>query len=875
MLTAKNENLIEHVSDGDLVILADALAHNGVTVDVDRIPRPAERLFQGYLPTFGSIVEPHKPLEQARSILLHEADAEPTLLQNFYRVQLMAKNPRRLSPDEGVQFRKEMSLYHSRQSLEELHRNFNWVACYDATVDRHLIESTIRSAVEVIRYSTGLGPRRRHNLTVSSASRTRDAVVQRLASRLTDILPGIPSARRGDLAHDLVKDAKTISGDLILRAAGPGTYVNELLGIVAAKRAAESARPTREGEIESWVYLDDFAHWFPKGKYPDLLRIRLHNLHQDTQSVEIELIEAKCVDEAGFPSEARDAQRQVTVGLNRLQNVWRPQQNGEKHLDAPFWYDQLYQALLSNLTINPEQLDAINRLRRSLFEGNFRFKIQGHTYAFCHNGNPAIVSSTSGQQDGEAHPEALTEPIYTHHFNKSGLHRFLAPGDSPLGTLPKSPEASEHDRFPQQRDSAARVAPTERTPVAEETQQPELEKAHLVMPETPAVQPEGAMTPPEPVQNDPGLERTTNTEEPESPDLRWLKVLARNLERVIREYGIDINTIDPKKAEVGPTVTRFKIRPRPGERISRLQNISEDLVYRLALQNAPLIEPVRGTEYVGIDLPSKERKTIKLEDLLVHLPETSPGTLPFIAGTAPDGKLVTADLADCPHLLVGGATNSGKSVFLRSLLVCLLETNTPTTLRLLIVDPKRTDFSFFNGLPHLIGEEVITDPERSKQLLLSLTDEMRQRQEIMQGRSMKVQDFNQRFPDEALPMIVVIIDEYAQLVSLMSRNERADFEQELMQVAAVARATGIHLILATQRPSADVVTGVLKANLPASIAFKVATGVNSRIVIDTDGAQHLLGKGDMLFKKPSGELLRLQSPFIDEVTLSRLLERYK
>ena len=169
----------------------------------------------------------------------------------------------------------------------------------------------------------------------------------------------------------------------------------------------------------------------------------------------------------------------------------------------------------------------------------------------------------------------------------------------------------------------------------------------------------------------------------------------------------------------------------------------------------------------------------------------------------------------------------------------------------------------------------MTDAEKAKQLLLALTGEMRRRQEIMQGRSMKVQDFNRRFPNEALPMITVVIDEYAQLVSLMSRNERNDFEQELMQVAAVARASGIHLILATQRPSADVVTGVLKANLPASIAFRVATRSNSGIVIDTGGAENLLGQGDLLFKRASGDIQRLQAPFLDEETLARFLNRYK
>ncbi len=876
VLTGEKRDLFKHVSDGDIVILADALAHDGLSVDVDLIQRPKGDDFRGYLPTFGAIVEPHRQMAHARRVLLHDAVTEPRMFQSHYRAQWMATNARHLPHDQGVQFRKEMTLYNSKQSLEQLHANFNWVVCYDTTVDRHLIESTISNAVEVIRYSTGLGPRRRHNLTVSSASRTRDAVVQRLASRLSDILPGAQTPERQEIAQALVREAKAISGDLILRAAGPGAFVNELIGVVAARRSTEHARPKAEDEIESWVYLDDFSHWFQKGKYPDLLRIRLKHLDGATPTLSIDVIEAKCVDVAGFLTEARDAQRQVTVGVDRLLSVWRPTTGGEMHLDAPFWYDQLYQGLLSNLTVTTDQAEGIGNLRLALTEGNFNLKVTGHTYVFCHNDTPPTVSSYTGEQVSHHHAESLAEPITTHHFSKSGLHRILVPVSSGFGValpIPSESEAKvvEDPTTPTPPAQAPRNAPRRPAPGRIEAASPkgEGEGASDSSPPAAIADLAHASLPEE----QPPSAGGRNTQEPS--DLVWLTPLASDLERVIGEYDIKIYPIDPTEADVGPTVTRFKIRPRPGQRISKLQAIAEDLVYRLALQTTPLIESIPGTPFVGVDLPSRDRKTINLEDVLEQLPEAGPGELPFIVGVAPDGELVTADLAACPHLLVGGSTSSGKSVFLRSLLVCLLEAHSPASLQLLIIDPKRTDFSFFNDLPHLIGGDVVSDAERAKHLLLSLTDEMRRRQKIMQGRSMRIQDFNQRFPEEALPMITVVIDEYAQLVSLMSKHERADFERELMQVAAVARASGIHLILATQRPSADVVTGVLKANLPASVAFKVATRTNSNIVLDTGGAENLMGRGDLRFKKASGEILRLQAPYLDEVTLARFLGRYK
>jgi DNA segregation ATPase FtsK/SpoIIIE-like protein len=198
----------------------------------------------------------------------------------------------------------------------------------------------------------------------------------------------------------------------------------------------------------------------------------------------------------------------------------------------------------------------------------------------------------------------------------------------------------------------------------------------------------------------------------------------------------------------------------------------------------------------------------------------------------------------------------------------------PGALELLIIDPKQTDFSFFDNLPYLRGGSVLTDRNAAKEALLELVNhEMPRRQQLMRGRSLKIKEFNQRYPDEALPPIVAMIDEYAQLISIMPKKDADAFEQDLMSLAAVARSTGIHLILATQRPSADVVTGVLRANLDSRIAFKVASATNSRIVLDQGGAENLLGRGDMLFRRPSGQILRLQGTFIGEVEIQEYLAK--
>ena len=218
--------------------------------------------------------------------------------------------------------------------------------------------------------------------------------------------------------------------------------------------------------------------------------------------------------------------------------------------------------------------------------------------------------------------------------------------------------------------------------------------------------------------------------------------------------------MEPELADVGPSIVRFKVRLRPGERLSRLQNVAEDIGRELALQTTPLIANVPSSIYVGVDLPRSVAEMVPLLPLLRDLPHRSPGELPIVVGKTPDGTNVVEDLSDFPHLLVAGATNSGKSVFLRSLVLCLLGRHRPEELRLLIVDPKRTDFRFFNGVsPYLIKGTVITDQKEARDVLLDLVHrEMPRRQEVMAGRAVAIKDFNQLYPEEALPPIVAVIE---------------------------------------------------------------------------------------------------------------------
>jgi len=854
VLECSTEKFFDHVTDFDLVILADVLAGQGQNIephvwDSDAVRRP----FEGYFRVHGGSFIPHSRGQQTREIVLNDG-LEPSLTQNFYKVQWITKERRPLKSSQAVSFNKHVTLQSWAKPLGDLHDHFNWVTCYDTTIDRFLLKATIPQSVEVIRYSVGLGTKRRHNLTVSSSDEAQQTVIHRLGARL-DPMVGMPHAYRQKLARRLVEEAKKISGDIVLRAAGPGAFLNELIGVVTAKHLTEQEQDA--AAVTCWVYLDDFAHWFPK-KFPDLLFFALRMGKEGRLSVDLSVIEVKCVDEGGFEVEAQDARRQVVAGVDRLKRVWTP---GGVHIDARYWYDQLYQAIISNLSFAEQVRLPWDAVQQNLLDGDFHLNVTGETFVFCYSGSPPSLPPGRLGECGAFRASTLPGmPLTYHHYGRAGLlevlsetvggRESLVPQPPPLiqAAVPAPEAECAATEVPHQKNATAGKPP----PVGGPT-------------------PSNATSEQDGVLNKAEAEALEDTGPPD-----WLIEQANDLAIAISDYEVDIYPIEAELADIGPNVVRHKIMLRPGERLTKLQGIAPDLVHRLALTSIPLIDNVLGTQYVGIDLANPEPQTIQLMPLLERLTPPGPGELPFILGQAPDGRLFIDDLSEFPHLLVAGATNSGKSVFLRSLVVSFIKQYTPDQLKLLIIDPKRTDFSFFEGLPHLTDQKVVTDREEARDRLLSLVhEEMPRRQRVMQGRSMKIKDFNRRFPEEALPVIVAVIDEYAQLLSIMSSREGKAFEQDLMSLAAVARSTGVHLVLATQRPSADVVTGTLRANLPASVAFKVASGTNSRIVLDQGGAENLLGKGDMLFRRPSGEIIRLQAPFIDEVELYALIERYR
>jgi S-DNA-T family DNA segregation ATPase FtsK/SpoIIIE len=360
-----------------------------------------------------------------------------------------------------------------------------------------------------------------------------------------------------------------------------------------------------------------------------------------------------------------------------------------------------------------------------------------------------------------------------------------------------------------------------------------------------------------------------------------LEQKGRNLMTCLHDFGIqgELAAITP-----GPVVTMFEVKPAPGVRVARIAGLSDDLALALKATAVRIQAPVPGTDSVGIEIPNTTRETVCLKELLSSsVFRQSPSLLTLALGKDTAGTPVTADLASMPHLLVAGATGAGKSVGINSIILSILYKARPDQVKLLLVDPKRVEMSIYADLPHLV-HPVVTEMPLAKSALEWAVSEMERRYDAIAGAGVRnITDYNARIAAwgenpppgmedvTPIPFLVLIIDELADLMLVASK----EVETSIVRLAQLARAAGIHLILATQRPSVDVVTGLIKANFPCRIAFQVTSKHDSRTILDTVGAEHLLGKGDMLFKPAGGKFRRLHGAFVSDRNVNAVVNYWK
>ena len=355
----------------------------------------------------------------------------------------------------------------------------------------------------------------------------------------------------------------------------------------------------------------------------------------------------------------------------------------------------------------------------------------------------------------------------------------------------------------------------------------------------------------------------------DKPTVGDLRASANIIKRTLESFGIPV---DMGEINIGPKVTRYTLKPAEGVKISKITALNSDLALALAAHPIRIEAPIPGKSLVGIEVPNKVAAIVRLGSLMNYSDFSESGSLGFVLGRDVSGEPIFADIEKMPHLLIAGSTGSGKSIALHSLLISLLYKNSPQTLRLVLIDPKRVELSIYNGLPHLVSP-VITEAKKSLGVFRWAIDEMDRRYEtLLKSGSRDIQSYNKKNPQELLPYILIVVDELADLMSTYGR----EIEGAIVRLAQIARATGLHLVVSTQRPSVEVITGLIKANITSRIALQVPSQVDSRTILDTSGAEKLLGGGDMLFisselSKPK----RVQGAYVSEEEIRKVADFIK
>ncbi len=361
----------------------------------------------------------------------------------------------------------------------------------------------------------------------------------------------------------------------------------------------------------------------------------------------------------------------------------------------------------------------------------------------------------------------------------------------------------------------------------------------------------------------------------QSNEYKLVEKNVKVLERTFDSFGVDAKVV---RASLGPSVTKFEIQPAVGVKVSKVVGLTDDLALALAAKDIRMEAPIPGKSLIGIEVPNQTTSMVSFRDVIESGESNPDALLEVPLGRSISGEVMSADLTKMPHLLIAGSTGSGKSVCINGIISCLLMKAKPNQVKLMMIDPKMVELNVYNGIPHLLTP-VVTNPRKAAQALQKVVEEMERRYELFAGFGVRnmggYNDMVKRHNAETgesksvLPFIVVIVDELADLMMVASN----EVEDAIIRLAQMARAAGIHMILATQRPSVDVITGIIKANVPSRIAFAVSSGIDSRTIIDGNGAEKLLGRGDMLFV-PMGENkpIRVQGAFISDQEVENIVE---
>lgn len=593
------------------------------------------------------------------------------------------------------------------------------------------------------------------------------------------------------------------------------------------------------------------------GKLPDLIGI---NLEPDTDAL-VDIIEVKTYSDNpnAFTLDgdtiSGHAVEQVTALEGLTQEMLGKTEKITTISRREILREQVFECLFQ-ATLDPASKLRYSNMLNDLFAGEYNVSIRR---------NIAFVDFENTES---------SEKIYKGADDFVGKdYTLITIGSSEVQTILANTafarEAGPFNPAPQEEDTAA-VAPSQEPREASAAESTPEEAQPVQSPVAPTTAPvDVSEIPVAPVSSGTAADETVA--ELQRTDIR--EKCAR-INKVFRDYGINAYPVDPDMVQEAARFTRFSVELKSGETIRTLERFKTDIGIQLEANGEILIDHIKGTKYLSVDVPfAGAGKSISLLEHLSLL-DGSSGDLDFIAGLKADGRFEIVDIARAPHMLIAGTTGSGKTIFLYSIIVSLLHKYPMEDLEFLIIDPKQTDFVFFEDLPNLYGGHVVIDAEEALEMIRRINDvdkEERMKQ-IRSCRSRDINSYNEKNPDHRMKRLIIIIDEYADLIQTAEmQGKRKEFEKFLSMLAQKVRSLGIHLIIATQRPSANIVTGVLKANIPYRISFRLPSHTDSQTILDMSGAENLLGKGDMLLVTDS-DTIRMQGLFISENELNEFVK---
>ncbi|MCB8915109.1 MAG: DNA translocase FtsK [Thermoleophilales bacterium] len=518
----------------------------------------------------------------------------------------------------------------------------------------------------------------------------------------------------------------------------------------------------------------------------------------------------------------------VTVGMNEPTDEIELPSEGEKD-DSPFavdiWADEGEEPTISDRT---ERLEPI--------------EIFGEAGAHAAIGEPGTAVAEPGSDDGAGGGDSGDDGVFSDDFEEE-LKQLEEEFDEPAGEPAEEPQPSAGDP-----DS------------------PDEGEEQLKL--TPQGEKRGATVSEEINYKAPPLKVLEKGQKGGGPDPAEQKELARKLVETLGHFGVEAKVVG---VVTGPHVSRFELQLAPGTKVKKVSELANDLAYALASTDIRILAPIPGKQAVGVEVPNSSRNMVRLGDIYGK-PKEKDSPLVAWLGKGIDGKPVSTDLAKMPHVLVAGTTGSGKSGCVNAVLSSILMHSSPNEVRLVLVDPKQVELNHYETVPHLLTP-VVTNPKLAANVLNNLIAEMETRYGLMkEARARNIEDYNSAKAAEGeprLPYILCVIDELADLMMVAP----ADVEASIIRLAQKSRATGIHLLLATQRPSTDIITGTIKVNIPSRIAFAVSSQTDSRVILDQGGAESLLGQGDMLFRGPgTSKLARIQGAFVTEDEIARITD---